>query len=145
MDRVQVFTDASAQYHYRLKKNRKVYPSSIGAVIKHDSGKLIAFSRKVGYQDSNYAEFLAFYLTCCFLHDEGLTHVNCFTDCINLVCMINQQNISHKKYLRHLSNKILEVVDCFDEFSITWIPRRFNHAAHKLAFNGLSGRSQQIV
>ncbi|MFF2532421.1 ribonuclease H family protein [Brevibacillus sp. NPDC058079] len=94
----KVYTDASSRYKAVMakgeKKGKRVHPSSIGAVIKDGCEIIGSISKKVGYQDSNYAEFLAMYTACRYLIDHDIKKVDFYADCINLVLMVNQGVIS---------------------------------------------------
>jgi ribonuclease HI len=137
--RYTVYTDASSRHRAVIEKYTgrrilgKKHPSSIGAIIKE--GKIIirTISRKVGIQDSNYAEFLAMHSVCRELINLDIKKVDFYTDCINLSMMVNQGIISGIGPLRKLSYSILNMLDEFDSFTITWINRRYNGEAHKAA------------
>jgi ribonuclease HI len=135
----KVYTDASSRYKAIMAKakgesrRRNVYPSSIGAVIKNGSEVVGSISKRVGFQDSNYAEFLAMYTACRYLIDHGITKVDFYVDCINLALMINQGCISGLPELRKLSYAILDIIRDFESFTITWIDRVYNKEAHNMA------------
>lgn len=131
---IEVYTDASSRYHQcRRRARHPVFPSSIGIIIKENQQIIDGMALKVGYQNSNYAEFLSLYLACRHLKAQGVTQVCCYADSMNLVCMIHQRKISDKAELKKLSEKLLTLIETFEEFSVTWIPRRFNRAAHGMA------------
>jgi len=134
----KVYTDASSRYKAVMKtagdrKGKKVHPSSIGAVIKNDFEIIGSISRKVGLQDSNYAEFLAMHSACRYLIDHDIKSVDFYADCLNLVLMINQGVMSEIPSLRKLSYAILEMLGQFESFTITYIPRCENKEAHNMA------------
>ncbi|MFT8363614.1 MAG: reverse transcriptase-like protein [Sporolactobacillus sp.] len=134
MRTIEVYTDASSRYHRcRNAIAHPIFPSSIGVIIKENQQIIDRLALKIGYQNSNYAEFLSFYLACRHLKECGFTRVSCYADSMNLVCTIHQRKISAKTDLKKLSVKLLALIETFDSFSITWIPRRFNRAAHGMA------------
>jgi ribonuclease HI len=135
----KVYTDASSRYKAVMagakgdKRGKRVHPSSIGAVIKDGCEIVGSISKRVGFQDSNYAEFLAMYMACRYLIDHGIKKVDFYADCINLVLMVNQKVISGKPQLRKLSYAILDCLKQFESYTITWIPRSSNKEAHTMA------------
>lgn len=135
----KVYTDASSRYKAVVEegkgvmRSRKTSPSSIGAVIKNGYEVVGSISQRVGYADSNYAEFLAMFAACRYLIDHDIKKVDFYADCINLVLMINQKVISGKPELRKLSYAILDCLNRFDSFTVTWIPRASNKEAHSMA------------
>lgn len=135
----KVYTDASSRFKAVLekvdggKRLRKVYPSSIGAVVKNGTQVVGSISEKVGYSDSNYAEFLSMYTACRYLIDNSIRKVDFYADCLNLVLMVNQGIISGEERLRKLSYSILEILDQLESYTITWIPRSQNKEAHEMA------------
>lgn len=142
MTTFKVYTDASSRYKAVFKevndtrKNRRVFSSSIGAVIKNGDEEIVGtISKRVGFQDSNYAEFLAMYITCQHLLNHDIKKVDFYADCINLALMVNQNIISGKPELRKLSYSILDCLDQFEHYTMTWIPRCNNKEAHTMASN----------
>lgn len=139
MTTFKVYTDASSRYKAVMQetevpnKKRRVFPSSIGAVIKDGSEVVGTISKRVGFQDSNYAEFLAMYTACRYVVDHDIKHVDFYADCINLVLMVNQGIISGIPNLRKLSYAILDCLAQLDSFTMTWIPRCNNKEAHTMA------------
>lgn len=140
MTTFKVYTDASSRYKAVFKevkdtrKNKRVFSSSIGAVIKNGDEEIVgSISKRVGFQDSNYAEFLAMYLACQHLIAHGIKKVDFYADCINLALMVNQGCISGKPELRKLSYAILNCLNEFEQYTMTWIPRCENHEAHTMA------------
>lgn len=132
----QVYTDASSRYKAVIKdEGKKVYLSSVGAVIKDGHEIVGTISKRVGFQDSNYAEFLAMYKACEYLIHKGVTKVDFHVDNINLVLMVNQGIISKKPKLQKMQHRILDCLTQFDHCTVTWIPRRENHEAHMMAAN----------
>lgn len=135
----KVYTDASSRYKAILEeahgdnKMRKVYPSSIGAVIKNGCEVVGTISERIGYFDSNYAEFLAMHTACRYLIDHNIKKVDFHADCLNLVMMVNQGIISGQPALRKLSYEILNALNYFEHFTMTWISRRNNKEAHNMA------------
>lgn len=134
----KVFTDASSRCktiveHIDGGRVRKTHPSSIGAVIKDGSTVVGSISEKIGFHDSNYAEFLAMYTACRYLIDHGITKVDFYADCLNLVMMVNQKIISGQPELRKLSYAILSILEQFEFYTMTWIPRTENKEAHNMA------------
>jgi ribonuclease HI len=139
MTTFKVYTDASSRYKAIVEDTgserglRKVYPSSIGAVIKNGEQVIGSISEKIGFSDSNYAEFLAMYTACRYLIDHKITKVDFYADCLNLVLMINQKIISGIPELRNLSYAILDCLNQIDNYTVTWIPRNSNKEAHNMA------------
>jgi ribonuclease HI len=137
MTTIQVYTDASSRYKAIVKKeqdrNRRVFSSSIGAVIKNGCEVVGTISKKIGYQDSNYAEFLAMYMACQYLIAQDIKKVDFYADCFNLAIMVNQSIISDKPELQRLSHLILDSLQQFEQFTMTWIPRSNNKEAHTMA------------
>lgn len=137
MATIKVYTDASSRCKAVMEKDKRtrkrVHPSSVGAVIKDGSKIVGSISKRVGYQDSNYAEFLAMYMACRYLIDHNIKKVDFYVDCINLVLMINQKVISGKPELRKISYAILDCLNEFESFTITWIPGSYNKEAHEMA------------
>lgn len=134
----KVYTDASSRYKAVMqadgdRKGKKLHPSSIGAVIKNDCEIVGSISRKVGLQDSNYAEFLAMHSACRYLIDHDIKQVDFYADCLNLVLMVNQGIMSEIPNLRKLSYAILDMLQQFDCYTITWIDRCYNKEAHNMA------------
>ncbi|MBP1309129.1 ribonuclease HI [Paenibacillus sp. 1182] len=139
MTTFKVYTDASSRYKAIVEDVgserglRKVYPSSIGAVIKDGEQVVGAISERIGFSDSNYAEFLAMYTACRYLIDHNISKVDFYADCLNLVMMVNQQIISGIPELRKLSYAILDCLNQIENYTITWIPRNSNKEAHHMA------------
>ena len=136
MTTFKVYTDASSRYKAIVreeKRSKKVYSSSVGAVIKNGCEIVGSISKKVGYHDSNYAEFLAMYMACQYLVSQDIKKVDFYADCFNLVVMVNQGIISGKPELRKLSYQIMDCLEQFDHYTITWIPRSNNKEAHTMA------------
>lgn len=145
MTTFQVFTDASSRYKAIVKneqnRNRRVFSSSVGAVIKNGYDIVGTISEKVGYHDSNYAEFLAMFMACQYLISQDIKKVDFYADCINLVIMVNQRIISGEPELRKLSYRILDCLQEFEHFTITWIPRCNNKEAHTMASKAFTNAS----
>lgn len=135
----KVFTDASSRYRAILEKVdggtrlRKVYPSSIGAVIKDGSRVVGSISQRIGFSDSNYAEFMSMFIACRYLIDHDIRKVDFYADSLNLVLMINQGIIGGEDRLRRLSYSIFDSLKHFDHFTMTWISRSLNKEAHTMA------------
>lgn len=137
MTTFKVYTDASSRYKAIVEnagnRVRKVYPSSIGAVIKNGDQVIGSISKRVGFQDSNYAEFLAMHSALRYLIDHDIKRVDFYVDCLNLAMMVNQAIISGIPELRKLSYAILDMLNQLDHYTMTWIPRTNNKEAHNMA------------
>lgn len=136
---IKVYTDASSRYKAIVeevgneRRSIRTQSSTVGAVIKNGSRTIGTISKRIGDQDSNFAEFMAMYTACQYLISHNIKKAHFYVDCINLACMINQGVISGKPELRTLSYKILDALQEFEHFTIEWIPRRENKEAHTQA------------
>lgn len=152
MSTFKVFTDASSRYKAVLLEGagrpKKVYPSSIGFVVKCNNHTLYTVSECIGLSDSNYAEFMSMFAACRFLIDLGVHRVDFYADCLNLVLMVNQGIISGEEHHRKLSYAILDSLRFFDYYTMTWVSRCQNKEAHhaaSLAFKRTVSSSQKYV
>jgi ribonuclease HI len=144
MTRFLVYTDASSRYKAAIVtdkqgQSRRIFHSSIGAVIKNGSDELVGtISKTVGWQNSNYAEFLAMHAVLRYLLDNGIKSVEFKTDCMNLVLMIKHGIMSEIEQLRKISYSILSMLQELNSWTVDWIDRKYNKEAHRQAAKAFS-------
>jgi ribonuclease HI len=113
-------------------------PAAIGAIIKDKQGKLIAsISQSIGLTTNNQAEYRAIITALEKALSLGADRVDIRSDSELLVRQINGQYRVKKSTLKPLHQKVRQLLDQLEGFSIRHIPREQNSEADRLANNAL--------
>jgi ribonuclease HI len=109
-------------------------PMGAGIVIKNDDGQLVKkHSEFLGHGTNNQAEYLALKIGLQKAKDEGITHLNVFSDSQLLVRHVNREyEVSNPQLVLHMDD-IRNHLNNFDYVSITHIGRRLNPEADHAA------------
>ncbi|MNY85613.1 14.7 kDa ribonuclease H-like protein [compost metagenome] len=148
--RCTVYTDACTRFRAVIEAGTgklitsTISRASVGVVINFENGEKHIIARPVGTLETTYAEFLALYFACKDLLAKGVTKVDFYTDCINLALAINQGTISGIEAMRKLTYTILGLLDRFEDFTITWVPRRDNKEANDVARKAINKKRPAI-
>jgi ribonuclease HI len=109
-------------------------PAAIGAVIKDEQGRLIArISQRIGQATNNQAEYRAIIAALQKAISLGARQVELNSDSELVVKQINASYRVKKPALKPLYQKVQQLQDSLEGFSITHIPGQQNTEAHKLA------------
>ncbi len=109
-------------------------PAAIGAVIKDEQGRLIArISQRIGQATNNQAEYRAIIAALQKAIGLGARQVELNSDSELVVKQINASYRVKKPALKPLYQKVQQLQDSLEGFSITHIPGQQNTEAHKLA------------
>jgi len=108
--------------------------SSIGATIKDERGQLIAsISRCIGWATNNQAEYKAIIAALETAIDLGARQIELNSDSELVVRQINGQYRVKKAALKPLYQRVKELQDRLEGFTIRHIPRQQNKEADRLA------------
>ncbi len=109
-------------------------PAAIGATVKDEQGRLIArISRRIGQATNNQAEYRAIIAALEHAISLGVNRVEMRSDSELVVKQISGQYRVKKASLKPLYQRVKQLQDSLEGFSITHIPRQQNTEAHKLA------------
>ncbi len=109
-------------------------PAAIGAIIKDEQGRLIAhISRRIGRATNNQAEYRAIIAALEKAISLGARQVELNSDSELVVKQINGRYRVKKAALKPLYQKVKQLQDSLEGFSVTHAPREQNTEAHKLA------------
>lgn len=108
--------------------------AAIGAIIKDEQGRLIArISQRIGQATNNQAEYKAIIAALQKAISLGARQVELNSDSELVVKQINASYRVKKPALKPLYQKVKQLQDSLEGFSITHIPGQQNTEAHKLA------------
>jgi ribonuclease HI len=108
--------------------------AAIGAIIKDEQGRLIArISQRIGQTTNNQAEYRAIIAALQKAISLGARQVELNSDSELVVKQINASYRVKKPALKPLYQKVKQLQDSLESFSITHIPGQQNTEAHKLA------------
>jgi len=108
--------------------------AAIGAIIKDEQGRLIArISQRIGQATNNQAEYRAIIAALRKAISLGARQVELNSDSELVVKQINGSYRVKKPALKPLYQKVKQLQDSLEGFSITHIPGQQNTEAHKLA------------
>ena len=113
-------------------------PAAIGVTIKDEKGNLIAsISRRIGITTNNQAEYMAIITALEKVVSLGAKRVDVRADSELVVNQINGRYRVKNIALRPLYQKVVQLTGPLDAFTISYIPRRQNSEADKLANRAL--------
>ncbi len=108
--------------------------AAVGATVKDEQGRLIArISQRIGQATNNQAEYRAIIAALEHAISLGVNRVEMRSDSELVVKQISGQYRVKKASLKPLYQKVKQLQDSLEGFSITHIPRQQNTEAHKLA------------
>lgn len=108
----------------------------VGVVLKSNGKELENISRSVGKKTNNEAEYLAMIAGLELVLNNNFNTVKVYSDSELLVNQINGKYKVKAKNLQPLFNQVLDVLDEFETFKVSWIPREENSSADNLAKQG---------
>lgn len=108
----------------------------VGVVLKSNGKELENISRSVGKKTNNEAEYLAMITGLKLALNNNFNTVKVYSDSELLVNQINGKYKVKAKNLQPLFNQVLDVLDEFETFKVSWIPREENSSADNLAKQG---------
>jgi ribonuclease HI len=130
MNKLIIFTDGAA--------DPNPGPAAIGAVIRDEQGKhLTAISQPIGQATNNQAEYRAIIAALELAIKLGASKVEAYSDSELLVKQINRQYRVKAVSLKPLYQKVKQLQNQLNRFTITHIPREQNKEADALAFKAL--------
>ena len=113
-------------------------PAAIGVTIKDERGKLITFiSQRIGRATNNQAEYRAIIAALEEATRLGVKQVDIKMDSELVVRQINGEYRVKKATLKPLYQQVKRLQDLLPDFTVTYIPRRQNFEADKLANKAL--------
>jgi ribonuclease HI len=125
-ERVVIFTDGASRGNPG--------PGAIGAIIKEQQGRHIAhISQAIGETTNNQAEYQAIIAALEAAIRLGARQVELKSDSELVVKQLNGQYRVKKTTLKSLYQRVKELTNQFEDFTITHIPRQQNTEADKLA------------
>jgi ribonuclease HI len=125
-ERVVIFTDGASRGNPG--------PGAIGAIIKEQQGRHIAhISQAIGKTTNNQAEYQAIIAALEAAIRLGARQVELKSDSELVVKQLNGQYRVKKTTLKSLYQRVKELTNQFEDFTITHIPRQQNTEADKLA------------
>jgi len=108
----------------------------IGIVLKSNGKNVKNISRSVGKKTNNEAEYLAMIAGLELALNNNFNEIIIYSDSELLVNQINGKYKVKAKNLRPLFDQVLDVLDEFAKYEVTWIPRDKNGVADDLAKQG---------
>ena len=108
----------------------------IGIILKSDGKEVENISRSVGKKTNNEAEYLAMIAGLELALNNNFNDIKIYSDSELLVNQINGKYKVKAKNLMPLFNQVIDVLDEFKKYEITWIPRDKNSSADDLAKQG---------
>ena len=130
--RVVIFTDGVAEPNPG--------PAAIGATIKDKQGRLIArISQRIGWTTNNQAEYRAVIAALEEAVKLGAKQVELNSDSELVVKQIKGEYRVKKAALKPLYQRVKQLQNCLERFTINHIPRQQNREADKLADIALRG------
>jgi ribonuclease HI len=129
-NKVTIFTDGAARGNPG--------PAAIGALIRDESGKVLAtISKCLGTTTNNQAEYCAVIAALEKAVSMGVKQVEIFSDSLLIVEQIcGRYKIKHAA-LRALYQDVVKLTGSLDSFKIAYVPREKNSAADGLANQAL--------
>jgi ribonuclease HI len=113
-------------------------PAAIGVTIKDEKGNLLAsISRRIGITTNNQAEYRAIIAALEKAISLGAKQVNMRADSELVIKQINGRYRVKNIALRPLYQKVVRLIGSLEAFTISYIPRRQNSEADKLANKAL--------
>jgi len=113
-------------------------PAAIGVTIKDEKGNLLAsISRRIGITTNNQAEYMAIITALEKVVSLGAKRVDVRADSELIVKQINGRYRVKNIALRSLYQKVVQLIGSLEDFTISYIPRRQNSEADKLANRAL--------
>ncbi|HTY81928.1 MAG TPA: ribonuclease HI family protein [Dehalococcoidales bacterium] len=130
INKVTIFTDGAARGNPG--------PAAIGAVIRDESGSVLAtISKCLGTTTNNQAEYCAIIAALEKAVSLGAKSVEIFSDSLLVVEQIcGRYKIKHAA-LRTLYQDVVKLIGSLESFKITYVPRERNKAADELANQAL--------
>ena len=125
-----IFTDGAAEPNPG--------PAAIGAIIKDEQGRLIArISRRIGTTTNNQAEYRAIIAALEKAIELGARHADIYSDSELVVKQINGKYRVKKPTLKPLHQKVRQLLDNLEGFTVIHVPREQNAEADNLANEAL--------
>ena len=113
-------------------------PAAIGATIKDEQGKLItSISQRIGNTTNNQAEYRAIIAALEKAVSLDITHVEVNSDSELVVRQIKGSYRVKKAELKPLHQRVKQLQNSLEGFTITHVPREQNVEADKLANRAL--------
>ncbi len=113
-------------------------PASIGIIIKNEQGKPIAsVSQRIGATTNNQAEYMAIITALEKAISLGTRQVDLYSDSELVVRQINGRYRVKKATLKPLYQRVKQLQNSLEGFTITHIPRQQNAEADNLANKAL--------
>lgn len=129
----EVWTDGSCKPKKVNKKNRRFGKSSIGVVIKKDGETIFQHGEHIGIYDNNQAEYIAFIYAVKKMLEYKPTEVKFYCDSNVVTHQINKITTAKSESIIPFYNEAKDYLDLLPKWSLTWIPRKQNSEADKLA------------
>ena len=106
----------------------------IGAVLISPSGTIFEFSNRLEEERANnQVEYEALLFGLEFLESMGVKHVEAYGDSLLVVQQVSKVCQCYNGSLNAYLDRWLDIISCFDEFVIRYIPRDSNKKANALA------------
>lgn len=115
-------------------------PASAGAVIRDEHDKIIAqISHRIGFTTNNQAEYIAIVMALEEALKLGATNVNLKSDSELVVKQLGGSYRVKNAALKPLYQKVKQLQNSLEGFTVTHIPREQNREADSLANKALDG------
>jgi ribonuclease HI len=125
-----LFTDAGARGNPG--------PAGIGVVLKDESGDVIGeIAQAIGVTTNNVAEYKALIAGLELARDKGVTDLEVFMDSKLVVFQVKGEWKIKNNALRPLAVKARNLIDGFENWSLSHVGRAENADADKLANQGM--------
>lgn len=115
--------------------------AGVGAVFSQGEHTVKNFSRYIGKQTNNVAEYMALIYALQEALVMKVKAVNLFSDSELLVRQVKREYKVRNDTLRNLFDQVAGLIKGFEHFNITRIPREKNSGADKLARLAIKNRS----
>lgn len=108
--------------------------AAIGAVLYDSRGRKVrTLSRSIGQATNNEAEYIAFIEGLELALDHGVRGLVVRSDSKLMINQVRGTNKVRAANLQSLHPKAAQLLTCFPEIHLEWVPRKYNREADKLA------------
>ncbi|HEX2239531.1 MAG TPA: ribonuclease HI family protein [Actinomycetota bacterium] len=120
-------------------------PAGIGVVLLSEDGNLLAqLARSIGHATNNVAEYTALIAGLELAQARGVTDLDVFLDSELVVSQLKGEWKIKKDQLRSLAARAELLLNRFENFSISHVPRAQNADADKLANQAMDAAAEGI-
>ena len=114
-------------------------PAGIGVVLRDERGDVVGeIARGIGIATNNVAEYTALIEGLKLAREQGATHVDVHMDSELVVAQVKGKWKIKSDSLRPLAVEARRLLERFESFEVTHVPRGHNADADKLANQGMN-------